>query len=121
MKHRIFFVLAAVAAITLCVQVGVIAQTSADGKIANVVGGGSSIKWEILVQNNGGTLTISFPDGRAFRKAFRAGVSPEISLSDKQLQSLPDGAYGYDLQLEPVLTSAQKETLLRMRGNDDDP
>src|ERR1041384_3255912 len=95
-------------------------QTANDSKLATVSGGGSVIRWDVAAQNAGGTLTITTPDNRSFRRSFRAGGSPEISLSDKQLEGLPDGIYTYELRLAPVLTPGQKEALLKARGNDDD-
>ena len=91
---------------------------SNDGNLANVVGGGSSIRFEIVVQNNGATLTITAPDGRSFTKEYRAGASPGFDFADR---SLPDGNYGYELRLRPALTEAQREALKAARGNDDDP
>ena len=97
------------------------AQTAGDGKIANMTVGASSVRWDMLVPNSGGAVTISFPDGRSVKKAFKAGGSPEFDLSDRQLESLPDGVYSYELHVAPVLTAGQKETLMKARGNDDDP
>jgi hypothetical protein len=102
-----------------CMQTAVLGQ-SANG-LANVSGGGSSVKWDVIVSHSGGTLTISAPDGRVFYKEFRAGSSPEITLTDKQLDALPDGAYSYELRLRPVLAPAARKALEAARGNDDDP
>jgi len=101
-------------------QATVFGQKADDSKLATVNGGGSFIRWDVVAQNAGGTLTITTPDNRSFRRSFRAGGSPEISLSEKQLEALPDGVYSYELRLAPVLTPGQKEALLRARGNDDD-
>ena len=101
-------------------QATALGQTADDSKLATVNGGGSIIRWDVVAQNAGGTLTITTPDNRSFRRSFRAGGSPEISLSDRQLEGLPDGVYSYELRLTPVLTPGQKETLLKARGNDDD-
>jgi hypothetical protein len=102
-----------------CMQTAVLGQ-SANG-LANVSGGGSSVKWDVIVQHSGGTLTISAPDGRVFYKEFRAGASPDITLTDKQLDALPDGTYSYELRLRPVLTPGAREALKVARGKDDDP
>jgi hypothetical protein len=96
-------------------------QTAGESALANVSGGGSIARWDITTSHSGGTLTITTPDNRSFRKTFRPGTSPEISLTDKQMEGLPDGVYTYELRLSPALTAAQKETLLKARGNDDDP
>ncbi|HEX7722803.1 MAG TPA: tail fiber domain-containing protein [Pyrinomonadaceae bacterium] len=119
MKHTKYFTLAVVAAAVF--TFAQIAEGQTEGKLANMSVGGGSVRWDIAVSNAGGTLTITAPDGRSFRKAFRGGASPEINLSDKQLDGLPDGVYNYELQLTPVLTGAQKEALMKARGSDDDP
>lgn len=103
-----------------CLQTAVLGQ-SANDKLANLSGGGSSVRWDVAVSNSGGTLTISAPDGRVFYKEFRAGASPEITLTDKQLEGLPDGTYSYELRLRPILSPAAKEALKAARGQDDDP
>jgi hypothetical protein len=121
MRKRMSFALVLFAMVIFAgFETTVVAQSN-DGKLASVVGGGSSVRWEVMVANSGGSLTITAPDGRAFRRAFRAGASPEISLSDKQLEGLPDGAYAYELRLSPNLSAAAKEALAKARGNDDDP
>src|SRR5437660_2805352 len=119
MKHTKYFTLAVVAAAVFAFAQ--IAQGQTEGKLANMTAGVCSGRWDVTVPNAGGTLTVTAPDGRAFRKAFRGGASPEINLSDKQFDSLPDGVYNYELRLTPVLTAAQKEALMKARGNDDDP
>src|SRR2546421_12933477 len=115
MKHTKFFMLTAIAVTAFAFAQ--IAQGQTEGKLANMTVGAGSVRWDVLVSNNGGTLTIAAPDGRIFRRPFRGGASPEINLSDKQLDSLPDGVYNYDLQLTPVLTAAQKEAIMKARGS----
>lgn len=95
-------------------------QNQNESNIANVIGGGSGIRWEVSVPSAGGTLTITFPDGRAVRKTIRGGSS-QISLGEKYFENLSDGTYVYELQLAPAVTSAQKEALQKGRGKDDDP
>src|SRR5882762_7850982 len=85
----------------ICLQSFAVGQTANDGKLASVSGGGSSVRWDLAVQTSGASLTISAPDGRVFHKDYRAGTSPEINLSDKQLDGLPDGTYTYELRLRP--------------------
>ncbi|HEY3104807.1 MAG TPA: tail fiber domain-containing protein [Pyrinomonadaceae bacterium] len=109
------------AVVLISVAFTVAGQTPNESNIANVVGGGSGVRWEVGASNNGGTLTITFPDGRSVRKTFRAGSSPQISLGEKNFENLPDGVYVYELQLTPVISPAQKETAAKSRGKDDDP
>jgi hypothetical protein len=118
MKHR-FFATGAFVTVILASQFLVFAQTG-DGEIAKMVAGAGGIRWEIGVAHAGGTLTITFPDGRAVRRSVRAGAAAEINLSDKYMDALPDGTYSYELRLAAVISSGQKEAILKARGNDDD-
>jgi hypothetical protein len=102
------------------VQTAALGQTANDGKLANMSGGGLSIRWDVSVPNAGMTLTISAPDGRIFHKEFRAGASPEFNLTDRQFEKLPDGSYSYELRLAPSMTAGTKDTLKASRANDDD-
>jgi hypothetical protein len=120
-KQKSFAVVIFAALILACLQTAALGQTANDDKLANVTGGGSSIRWDVVVSNSGGSLTVSAPDGRVFTREFKAGVSPEISLSDRQLEKLPDGTYGYELRLRPVLSAGEREALKAARGKDDDP
>jgi hypothetical protein len=90
-----------------------------EGNFANVAGGGSSIRFDVLTQHAGVTLTIIAPDGRAFRKEFKAGAVAEFSLTEKL--GLPDGTYTYELRLQPSLLAGQRAALQKSRGKDDDP
>lgn len=96
-------------------------QIQNDSNIANVVGGSSAIRWDVSAPNTGGTLTITFPDGRSVRKTVKSGASPQISLGEQYFESLPDGTYVYELQLAPPMSAAQREALQKARGKDDDP
>lgn len=121
MKYRQSLLLVIVALAALGLAQFASGQAVNDGKLANMSVGAGAVRWDIPVSNAGGTLTITAPDGRAFRKVFRAGASVDINLGDKQFDSLPDGVYTYELQLTPFLTGAQKEGLMKARGSDDDP
>jgi hypothetical protein len=121
MKNQKSFLLVIFAAVVLaCLQTAALGQ-AADGNLANVSGGGSSIKWDVLVANSGMSLTVSFPDGRSFTREYKAGTSPDVTLSDRQLNGVPDGVYGYELRLRPQLSAAEREALKAARGKDDDP
>jgi hypothetical protein len=62
MKKGMSFALSVFAtAIFACTTTTIVAQSN-DGKLANVIGGGSSVRWEIMATNSGGTLTITAPD-----------------------------------------------------------
>src|SRR5712691_6066803 len=122
MKNRKSFSLVIFAALIFaCLQTAAFGQTANDGNLANVTGGGSSIRWDVIAPNNGGNLTISAPDGRVFYREFKAGASPEITLSDRQLDALPEGSYSYELRLRPALSAGAREAIKAERGKDDDP
>jgi hypothetical protein len=120
MRNPKSFVLVVFAALIFaCLQTAALGQAN-NNNFANMTGGGSSVKWDVSVPYSVVTLTISAPDGRVFRREFRAGVSAEFSLSDRQVEKLPDGSYAYELVLAPVLTPAARDQLKAGRANDDD-
>ncbi|MGQ0760959.1 MAG: hypothetical protein ACT4OT_02900 [Acidobacteriota bacterium] len=105
------------AAVVTCLSISVAGQPASDGNLASIAGGGSSARWEIAATNAGGTLTISFPDGRSIRKTFRAGDYPQVTIGDKYFDNLPDGVYSYELRL----ASAPSDAAKKARGKDGDP
>src|SRR6266850_2501117 len=120
MKNQKSFLLVIFAAVLLaCLQTAALGQAVNDGNLANVSGGGSSIKWDVLVANSGMSLTVSFPDGRSFTREYKAGSSPDVTLSDRQLNGLPDGVYGYELRLRPQLSAGEREALKAARKDDE--
>ena len=122
MKNQKPFVLGVFTAIVfICLQTFALGQAAKDGNLANLTSGGSSIRWDVVVPNNGGNLTISAPDGRVFYREFKAGAAPEIMLSDRQLEGLPDGSYSYELRLRPALSAGAREAIKAARGKDDEP
>src|SRR6267142_6557137 len=118
-KQKSLLLVIFAAVVLACLQTAALGQ-AADGNLANVSGGGSSIKWDVLVANSGMSLTVSFPDGRSFTREYKAGSSPDITLSDRQLAGLPDGVYGYELRLRPQLSAGEREAL-RAARKDDEP
>lgn len=115
--RRVFALTLFATALTAVFASAALAQSS-DGNLANVYGGGSSVKFEVVAQNAGVSLTITAPDGRSFTKEYRAGSSPGFELGEK---GLPDGTYSYELRLRPALTAGQREAMKASRGRDDDP
>ena len=108
--------------VVVCFNVSVFGQSAQDkNKFASIAGNGSSVRWDVSAPNSGLTMTVSAPDGRVFRKEFKAGASPEFTLIDKQGERLPDGQYTYELRLNPVVSAGVKEKLAASRGKDDDP
>jgi hypothetical protein len=108
--------------VVACFHVSVLGQSAEDkNRLAAISAHGSSVRWEVAVPYAALTMTVSAPDGRVFRKEFKAGASPEFTLTDKQGERLPDGQYAYELRLTPVLSTVAKERLAAARGKDDDP
>jgi hypothetical protein len=86
-------------------------------KLANLTAGGSSVRLDVLVTNSGSTLIISAPDGRTFRRDYKAGVTPEFSIIDQAGERLPDGVYTYELRLN---SAGDMGKLRALRARDDD-
>jgi hypothetical protein len=120
MKNQKSFALWMFTALVLvCLQAAALGQKANDNKMANISGGGSSVRMDVIVPNSGGSLTISAPDGRVFQKEFRAGAAPEFTTTDMRGERLPDGTYSYELRLTPVLSPAGREALAAARKDDD--
>ena len=108
--------------VVACFQVSTIGQTAEDkNKLATISSAGSSVRWEMAAPYSALTMTVAAPDGRVFRKEFKAGATPEFMITDDQGEKLPDGQYSYELRLTPIFSPAVKEALAAARGKDDDP
>jgi Chaperone of endosialidase len=119
-KQRAFQLMVLATLVIAGLQTAAVGQSLNDGNLANMSGVGSSVRWDVMAQNAGVSLTISAPDGRSFHKDYRAGSAPDFNLSDRQFSNLPDGIYTYELRLSPVLSSAAREALKSARANDDE-
>ncbi|MGH9970595.1 MAG: tail fiber domain-containing protein [Pyrinomonadaceae bacterium] len=107
--------------VAACSQVSVSGQSPDDrNKFATMTANGLNVRWDVAAPHSGTTVTVSAPDGRVFRKEFKAGVSPEFTLTDKEGEKLPDGQYVYELRLTPVFSPGVKEALAAARGKDDE-
>ena len=121
MRNRKSFLIGLFTALIIAgLQTAALGQTANDAKLANVTGGGSSVRWAMAASHSGGTLTVSAPDGRIFRREFRGGAAPEFTLIDNQGERLPDGSYTYELRLAPTFLLGT-ETLKSGRARDDAP
>ena len=106
----------------LSVFVVALLQITAVGQeIAGLSSQGSSVRFDLRTASTGGTLVVSAPDGRVFRQEFKAGGSPELLLTDSMGERLPDGAYSYEIRLNPDISPALREKLKAMRGKDNEP
>ncbi|MDX6558091.1 MAG: hypothetical protein QOF72_1140 [Blastocatellia bacterium] len=122
MRKQLSFLLVIFAALVLaCLQTAALGQAANDGNLANITGGGSSVRWDVIGPHDGGNLTVSAPDGRTFSREFKAGAAPEINLGDRQLDGLSDGTYSYELRLRPALSAGAREAIKAARGKDDEP
>jgi hypothetical protein len=126
MKKQKFFAVAIFTALVLaCLATAALGQMASqeakETKLANISSQGMGVRWDMSATYSTLTMTVSAPDGRVFQKEFRAGVSPEFALTDKQGERLPDGQYTYELRLTPALSSAAKEKLAKTRARDDEP
>lgn len=90
-------------------------------KLATMTAIGSGVRWDVAVPHSSVTMTVAAPDGRVFRKEFKAGAVPQFLISTKEGERLPDGTYTYELSLAPSLSQAAREALLAARGKDDEP
>ena len=105
-----------------CLGISALGQTVEDkNKIATITSSGSAVRWEMGAPFSALTMTISAPDGRVFRKEFKAGTAPEFTIIDDQGERLPDGQYTYELRLTPVFSPGVKQALAAARGKDDEP
>jgi hypothetical protein len=87
--------------------------------IAVTIRRSSQISWEPRVEDSGMVLTISAPDGRVFRRDFKAGETPSFDLTAVKGDPLPDGQYQYELRLVTTLAPEVKEALQRAREKGD--
>src|SRR5688500_847962 len=95
-------------------------QDGTQPRLANISGQGFGVRWDVAVPHAGMTLTVAAPDGRVFRQEYKAGKSPEFTLTDKDGERLPDGIYTYELRLAPVLSTGARAQLKAARGKDDE-
>lgn len=112
------------ASVFACLQTAALGQTPSDdrneSKLATITASGSSVRWTLAAPYSAVTLTVSAPDGRVFRREFKAGASPEFTITDSERKTLPDGQYTYELRLTPVLSRDARRALTAARGRDTD-
>jgi hypothetical protein len=86
---------------------------------AKMAGGGSYLEWQLAVSGHERvTLTISAPDGEVYTREFAAGKAVVLNLKD--LPSVVDGSYTYQLSFTPRVSQAVKEQLDAARAAGDD-
>ena len=106
--------------VVACLQISASGQSAEDkNRLAAISGSGSSVRWDVAAPYSSLTMTVSAPDGRVFRKEFKAGSSPEFTLIDNKGERLPDGQYNYELRLTPVFSPGVTEELAAARARED--
>ena len=107
-----------------CLQTAALGQTASgepkESQVANISANGLRVKWDMAAPYSAVTLTVSAPDGRVFRREFKAGVSPDFTITDREGKRLPDGQYTYELRLTPILSPSAQRALAAARGRDTD-
>lgn len=82
-------------------------------------GGGVSIEWAAKVSGHERiTLRVALPSGEVLSKTFGPGQPITFSLND--LPTVEDGAYSYELVVDPKLTGQTKKQLEAARASGDD-
>jgi hypothetical protein len=102
-----------------CLHISVSAQTDDKNKIANLNSGGDSVRWEVLVQNSGVSLSVTASNGKVYSKLFKAGESPVFSIYDRNGNKLPDGQFTYELRITPVLSPELRKEAAASREKGD--
>jgi endosialidase-like protein len=105
--------------VVACLQISALGQSAEDkNNFAAIRASGSSVRWDVTGPYSSLTMTVSAPDGRVFRKEFKAGTSPEFALTDNKGERLPDGQYTYELRLTPVFSPGVTEELAKARARE---
>jgi len=71
--------------------------------VAEVLTGPNGLSWNPLVSYEKIILAVSAPDGSTFSKTFKQGAVPSLDLSGDTGFQFPDGSYGYELRVIPVI------------------
>lgn len=104
----------------LCSNISVLGQSNDDkNHFATISSLGSSVRFDVAAPHAAVTLTVIGPDGLAFSKEFKSGVSPDFKLTSSKGERLADGQYTYELRVTPIISAETKEALkaAREKGN----
>jgi hypothetical protein len=111
-------------AVFACLPAAALGQAASEGgnekQLATISASGSVVRWKLAAPYAAATLTVAAADGRVFRREFKAGASPEFTMTDRQRKPLPDGQYTYELRLTPVLSRDARRALVAARGRDNE-
>jgi hypothetical protein len=64
---------------------------------------GTAVDWTVLTPYQRAVLTVSMPDGEIVRSEIGPGSALTFSAFDDHGEARPDGAYNWELRLDPVL------------------
>jgi hypothetical protein len=113
-----------IASVFACLPATALGQTASadrqESKLATITASASSVRWKLDVPDATATLIVAAPDGRIFRREFKAGAPLEFTITDNEKKKLPDGQYTYELRLSPVLSREARRALAAQRGRDTD-
>lgn len=104
--------------VLVCFQMLALGQT--DGKKLATVTGGSSLRFDVSIENSGLTVTVAAPDGQVFRRDYKAASSVDFKLVDAKGSGLPDGQYTYELRVTAPISTDVKAALSAARAKDDE-
>jgi len=111
-----FFAPASLAAILL--SLFAVWSTGAE-EVANVFYSPSGIDFEILIPNEGATLTVTGPAKEPSIAFFEAGETAHFGVLDPQGETSPDGVYSFELRLVPELDESIRQELITARETGD--
>lgn len=106
--------LPSLAAAVACGALLVAPASAESGSVAKVHIAKSAIKWEPAVEFDRLVLSVSGP-GVDLRREFGAGEAPYLESTSKQHGRLPDGAYSYELVVQPAMSPGMREKLAAAR------
>ena len=64
---------------------------------------GTVVDWTVLAPYQRAVLTVSTSDGEVVRSGIGPGSTPTFSAFDEKGEARPDGAYNWELRLDPIL------------------
>jgi hypothetical protein len=72
---------------------------------------GVAVDWTVLSPYRRAVLTVSMPDGEVARSEVGPGSGPTFSAFDEDGEPRPDGAYNWELRLDPVVAPDLEQRL----------
>ena len=91
----------------------------AQKRVGKPGGGGSSIQWRMQITGHElVVLTVNTPDGETISREFGPGRDPSFELKD--LESVEDGVYTYELRVVPKISENVKRKLVEARAKNDE-